>query len=102
MDTNQLKMIVDMVNQLGGHATTGFIWYLVFDKLLPVVEALSITGGVLYTFYRIIRQLISGLRCYNFICNIRDENNIGRPGYLTDSEYKTVVRKIHQALEANR
>ena len=83
----ELELIISLIAQLGATGKETFIWWLVFDKLIPGLIALLIIIFVGVIVYYIVRS--------NFIgCGIRDAMGIGSPGYLSREEEQAIFNWI--------
>lgn len=51
----ELKLIVSMVENLSGDATTAFVWWLIMDKGLMFLAIVAVVGAAAYTFLRAVR-----------------------------------------------
>ena len=91
MNADELKLITDTIQALGQNGQVAFVWWLVMDKLLPVL-------GWLATLWGILRYLVTPLtltaKCYGDISNFRDVLGIGRPGALSPSEHYQTIKKL--------
>lgn len=56
MNTEEIKMIVDMIAQLGTQGKEAFIWWLVMDKVLPWTLGFMLISSCVYFITRIIRN----------------------------------------------
>ena len=92
MNTEEIKVVTDMLQSLGQAGTTGFIWWLVLDKLVPVIGGLV---GLGMTMRYIFLPLAASTASYSTLCNLRDKLGIGSHGSLTPSE----LARTEQALD---
>lgn len=53
----ELKLIVDMIQSLGGEAKQAFIWYLVITKGLHFIALMTLFGVLAYIAHRIINAV---------------------------------------------
>lgn len=51
----EMKLIVSMVENLSGDATTAFVWWLIMDKGLMFLAIVAVVGAAAYTFLRAVR-----------------------------------------------
>lgn len=51
----EMKLIVSMVENLSGDATTAFVWWLIMDKGLMFLSIVAVVGAAAYTFLRAVR-----------------------------------------------
>ena len=96
MEIEQLKMVIELISQLGVHGKEAFIWWLVLDKVLPVIGWGITLVAFSYTILKVIKE-VSGHE--NHLQSIRDVLGVGCPGKFMPSEYHDVMRKIRQLLD---
>lgn len=99
MDIEQLKLVVEAISQLGIQGKEAFIWWLLFDKLLPVIcwlTSLVIVGVGILKLVRIFSGNEQKLEA------LRDMLEVGSPGILTEEEFDSIVRKIRWLQEIAR
>ena len=90
MNNEQLQIILGALQGLGAAGKDAFIWWLVFDKGLPVVGwLLSLVGIAL-----VIRMVIGTFSASSYLAQVRDELGIGSPGPVHDCEAVAVLRKV--------
>lgn len=94
MNIEQLQLILNTLQGMGVEGKSAFIWWLVFDKALPVVGWLCTFLGLMW----IAARIIAAVRSHAAMCDLRDEMNIGSPGYLSDGELATVMQKVREML----
>jgi len=91
MNSDELKLMTDTIQALGQNGQVAFVWWLVMDKLLPVL-------GWLATLWGVLRYLVTPLtytaKCYRDISNFRDVLGIGSPGALSSSEHYQTIKKL--------
>lgn len=98
----ELKLVVEALTGLGAQAKEAFIWWLVFDKLIPPVMFLAFTVTLAWTVLKVIRQA-SERPSEEFIKWARDELRTGVPGPLTDVERARTVEALRRiVLERNK
>lgn len=98
MNMDELKLITDTIQQLGEHGTTAFIWWIVFDKLVPAVLWAVGSCVFMYLCWRITVVCVAANKAVNAIYVLRRVFNIGG-GYMTPYEIDAVVER---ALELHR
>jgi hypothetical protein len=79
MEIEQLKMVIELIQQLGVQGKEAFIWWLVLDKVLPVLGWLLTLVAFGYTALKII-GLVSGKEAQ--LRSIRDALGVGCSGYF--------------------
>lgn len=99
MNAEELTILMDTLRELGGDGKTAFIWWLVFDKLLPVIGWITAVAILVFGLARPMFVLVTA---ESFMRNLRDRLNIGSPGHLTASEMKDVQRRIDKLLGDNQ
>lgn len=99
MNADELTILMDTLRELGGDGKTAFIWWLVFDKLLPVVG--WITAACILIF-GLGRPLLGTLRSESYLRSLRDRLHIGSPGYVSDSELRQLQQSIDELIEASK
>lgn len=89
MGTEELRMLLDTLKQLGVEGKEAFIWWLIFDKALPVFGWLCSLSVSLWFGRGIVRQCVGrdavGER-------VRDIFEIGRHGPMTRDEASATIR----------
>jgi len=91
VEIEQLKMVIELIQQLGVQGKEAFIWWLVLDKVLPVLAWLLTLVTVGFTVIKVIR-MVSGEE--DRLRSIRDALRVGSSGCFTDYEYREIMRKI--------
>lgn len=83
----EIKAITDLLMGIGAEAKSAFIWWLIFDKLLPILTWLItlITG-----LYFINLMVQPGRR----LAELRDAMGIGLPGVVLDREYRDMLQWV--------
>ena len=83
----EIKAITDLLMGIGAEAKSAFIWWLVFDKLLPVLTWLTTLITGLY-FIKSLVDPTSKLKA------LRDAMGVGIPGIFMESEYREMLQWI--------
>lgn len=96
MNTEELTILMDTLRSLGADGKTAFIWWLVFDKLIP---AIGWVIAVCVMTFGLGRPAMSVFRCENYLRDLRDRLGIGSPGYMTDSEMRLLKQHIDKLME---
>lgn len=52
----ELKLIMSMVENLSGDATTAFVWWLIMDKGLMFLAVLLVPAMAAYTFLKVVER----------------------------------------------
>ena len=92
MDIEQLKLVIETVKSVSGDAQAVAIWWLVLDKLLPVIAWLIVGCGA----FKLLSRLILNINSHKDMCDIRDMLGIGISGPLMEVERKQVLAKIRE------
>jgi hypothetical protein len=96
MNSEELTLLMDTLRELGDGGKAAFIWWLVFDKLLPVigwVTSLAIIALV------IVRPLITLHSSDAYLRSLRDRLRIGTVGYLSPRELRELQQRIDELME---
>ena len=93
MDIEQLKLVIETVKSVSGDAQAVAIWWLVLDKLLPIIAWLIVAAGV----YKIIsvfgHKVILEKECEETLKILRDALGVGY-GYLSQDERNRLIKKV--------
>jgi len=98
MSIEQLKMILDMVNNVSGSAKDVILLYFGYLFLRIVLEYLS-GGVVFYLIFRVAKYGIPYLKTIERLKQLRDKMGIGSNGMMTDKEWDKVVRNLDERKE---
>lgn len=90
MNTEQLRMIIDLLTSLGVQGKDTFIWYIVFTEGLRYLTYFAWIGIVLF----LVQRGYSLVSIHKDLQEIRDTLNIGYPGTYSHNEHKEVIRKL--------
>lgn len=92
MDTEQLRMILDTLRTMGDTGQSAFIWWLVFDKALPLLVWLVTFAGLLWIAMKLIERIgISGIGE-----QVRDILGVGSPGVMTPNEVRETLERVRE------
>lgn len=83
----EIKAITDLLMGIGAEAKSAFIWWLVFDKLLPILTWLI----TLITSLYFINLMVQPRRR---LAELRDAMGIGLPGVVLDREYRDMLQWV--------
>ena len=89
MEMEQLKLIMETLTTMGEAGKDAFIWWLVLDKLIPVIAWLLVFSGFLLLVFYITRVL----SVFERFKELRDVLDIGSPGAMTTYEAEHTIRK---------
>ncbi len=98
MNMEELKLVTDTIQQLGEHGTTAFIWWIVFDKLVPAVLWTVGSCAFMYLCWRVTLVCVATNKAVNCMYILRRAFGLGG-GYLVPSE---IDRVMERALELQR
>ncbi len=96
MDIEQLKLIIETVKSVSGDAQSVAIWWLILDKLVPVIVWLLVGVGI----YKVCNKIINEIR--NESDNERRMNELrdilcpGCGGYICNRDYQKMLAKIRE------
>lgn len=91
MNADELTILMDTLRELGGDGKAAFIWWLVFDKLLPVVGWVL---SLVIIAFAIVRPLMGLYNSENYLRSLRDRLRIGSPGHISPAEMRELQQKI--------
>ena len=94
MNIEQLQLILNTLQNMGVEGKSAFLWWLAFDKALPVIGWLLTFLGFMWIVGRITATVVANA-CMR---ELRDEMRIGSPGFLTDNESRAVMRKVQELM----
>ena len=95
MNTEELTIVMDTLRSLGDDGKTAFIWWLVFDKLIPAIGGIV---AVCVITFGLGRPAMSAFRSENYVRDLRDRFRIGTPGYVSDSELRQLKQRIDKLI----
>ena len=101
MDIEQLKLVIETVKSVSGDAQAVAIWWLILDKLLPVVAWLIVGYGVFKTATKIINAISAADHNEVMIKELRDVLYPNGSGYVCGSNYKYMVKRAKELAEKN-
>ena len=100
MDIEQLKLVLDLLRDLGSNGQTAVIWWLVLDNVMPIIGLLSGLGMVVWGATTIIRAANTSTTL--LLGRWRDQLRIGAPGMLYPSERAEVISRIDSLINTSR
>ena len=95
MSTDELKLITDMLQSLGQAGTTGFIWWLVLDKVVPILTWLA-TLGLLLKY--VARPVATSFLSHLTMRELRDKLEVGEPGELSPAEIALTKKELFKLI----
>ena len=96
MNTDQLKMVMDMLSTMGAAGKDAFVWWLLFDKALPVVGWLATFAGACW----VIKYLTDKSSSLKYFEPLRDALRTGSAGPMIESEAReTAAEALRIILE---
>ena len=93
MDIEQLKLVIETVRSVSGDAQAVAIWWLVLDKLLPIIAWLIVAALAYNIIYIVVHKVILEKDCEETLKILRDTLGIGH-GYLSQEERNMLVKKV--------
>ena len=83
----ELQLMLAALTQLGEAGKEAFIWWLIFDKLIPGIIVLIVLLSLLWFILIIIRLT-------TLAAKLRDAMNVGSPGPVTENESREMLKWI--------
>lgn len=96
MNTEELKMVLDTIQQLGDQGTAAFVLYVVFDSLLTFI-GLMIAVAIAY---KLIVRGLEHSETEECIKHLRKKLRAGVPGCLTSGEIEAVKARVDELVAA--
>lgn len=87
-------MILNALQGMGAAGKDAFVWWLVFDKGLPVLGWLVTFAGLCW----LALKVTSVISAATYMAKLRDEMGIGTPGPLWHDEAKEVTRRVRELM----
>ena len=94
MEIENLKLILETVKGVSGNAQMVAIWWLILDKLIPVVAIVFVSSLALWKIPIVILSLS---RCHNAMVEFRDLLRLGS-GYFGGDELNRTINKIRELI----
>ena len=98
MDMEQLKMVLETIQQLGMQGKEAFIWWLVLDKALPVLGWMIFMCFLLVVIYWTIRAIMNHNDYYTAITQIREVLCLPRRWQYDDDDLDSMIAKLKARL----
>lgn len=95
MNTEELTLLMDTLRELGGDGKAAFIWWLVFDKLIPAIGWII---AICILVFGLGRPLISAFVSENYLRSLRDRLGIGCPGHISAGELRELQQRIDRLM----
>lgn len=92
MDIEQIKLIVDLIKDLGVQGKEGLIWWLMIKEVLPVIAWSSFGFTLITLLYRLSKSFTRD----SDLIEIRSVLFPRLSGYLTDKEVADIKQKINR------
>jgi len=95
MDIEQLKLVLETVQQLGAQGKEAFIWWIVLDKVLPVLGWLITFAGLMTVGFWVIRAVQSANEDAARLKQLRDAllDSCYRGGHVGDGAFQLMMEK---------
>lgn len=101
MDIEQLKLVIETVKSVSGDAQAVAIWWLVLDKLLPIIAWLIVGCGVFKIATKIINAIATESNNEDRLKELCDILYPSGSGYVCDHNYKKMVVRARELAEKN-
>lgn len=88
MNTEEIKLVLEIFTKLSTEAKFGFTVWLIADKVLPILAWLVVAALCYITTLRFMPYA----RANRTVMRLRDEARIGCGGYLIEEEIENVER----------
>jgi len=102
MDVEQLKVVVELLSNLGVQGKQVFFAWLICHELIPYVVA---CGGI-FAAYRLASAVFRSALCVprhtRALKELRDLLHTGAPGDLSDYEINKTIKKVEALYAAER
>lgn len=96
MKTEELKMIVDLLQSLGDSSANAFMWWLVSTTGVSVFESILTATVFLGIVYMITKAITNSIGLEAWAEQVRDTLGVGTPGLLVERERKEVLEQIRK------
>lgn len=96
MKTEELKMIVDLLQSLGDSSANAFMWWLVSTTGVSILESIITAAGFLGVVYMITKTIANSIGLESWGQQVRDALGVGSPGPLISRERKEVIEAIRK------
>jgi len=98
MDIEQLKLVLETVQQLGAQGKEAFIWWVVLDKVLPVLGWLITFAGLMTVVFWLIRAVQSANEDAARLEKLRDVLlDSAYPGvHVGEGAFKMMLEKLEK------
>lgn len=93
MDIEQLKLVIETVKSVSGDAQAVAIWWLVLDKLLPIIAWLIVAALAYKIISVLVHKVLLEKECEETLKILRDTLGCGY-GYLSQEERNRIVKKV--------
>ena len=90
MNTEEIKLITDLLQSLGENGKEAFIWWLAVKYVAWYVTILI---GIDIGGFFVVR-VVAAFNGEQRLKEIRDLLNVGDSGWYSDHEHRAVIRKI--------
>lgn len=101
MDIEQLKLVIETVKSVSGDAQSVAIWWLILDKLVPVVAWLLVGLGIYSAVNKLINAVKDDSDNERRIKELRDILHPNGSGYVCSSDYEIMLKKIRKINVSN-
>lgn len=94
MNTEELKLITDLLASLGNNGKEAFIWWLAVKYLAHYITVLLGIGIGGFIVVRVVAAFNGEQR----LKEIRDLLRVGDSGWYSDAEHRAVMRKVAELM----
>lgn len=96
MNTEQLKLVIEMISGLGAGTKEAFIIWVVAHEILPTVLTFVGLMVLLFIAFKLLGRLLLICRSIEFLKRMRDQLDIGSHGCFLESEFVKTTEEIEK------
>lgn len=104
MTAEELTLVMTTLQTLGEDGKAAFVWWLVFDKLMPVLGWMATLGVAAFIAKMVITACVRSATPdphsprETHLRVLRDRMGIGAPGSLTEVEFMAMIVRIDELM----
>lgn len=98
MDIEQFKLLLETIKSISGDAESVAIWWLVVDKIIPVIACLIAGAGLIYAFKIFLSHLREIEMHDNWLKKMRTILYRESYGYVSDYDLQQMENRINDLL----
>lgn len=106
MYIDEIQVVMDAISTLGEAGKFAFIWWLIADKVLPVIGWLLALGVFAGGGLRIVRQVLEDRRRVDSneltLRTLRDLLRIGSSGHVSEYVLGRILQRVTQLVKEER